>query len=153
MPRAAILLIDPKYPHNLGAIVRTCAAFGVRDIRYTGQRIDRRLNELSRLPREERMRGYRSVNWQRTDRPFDDFPMLTPVAVEVRENSESLPAFEHPEDALYVFGPEDGSLTNVTLRHCHRFVAIPTRHCLNLSIAVSTVLYDRQAKISRGRIN
>ena len=99
------------------------------------------------------MRGYRSVDWQRTDRPFDDFPMLTPVAVEVRKNSESLPAFEHPEDALYVFGPEDGSLTNVTLRHCHRFVAIPTRHCLNLSIAVSTVLYDRQAKINRSRIN
>ncbi len=153
MPRTAILLIDPKYPHNLGAIVRTCAAFGVRDIRYTGERIDRRLSELSRLPREERMRGYRSVDWQRTDRPFDDFPMLTPVAVEVRKNSESLPAFEHPEDALYVFGPEDGSLTNVTLRHCHRFVAIPTRHCLNLSIAVSTVLYDRQAKINRSRIN
>ena len=52
MPRTAILLIDPKYPHNLGAIVRTCAAFGVRDIRYTGERIDRRLSELSRLPRE-----------------------------------------------------------------------------------------------------
>ena len=86
------------------------------------------------------MRGYRLVSWQRTDRPFDDFPMLTPVAVEVGDNSEPLPAFEHPEDALYVFGPEDGSLTNVALRHCHRFVAIPTRHCLNLSIAVSTVL-------------
>ena len=135
MTCAAILLIDPKYPHNLGAIVRTCAAFGVRDVRYTGNRIDRRLSELSRLPREERMRGYRLVDWRRTDRPFDDFPMLTPVAIEVRENSESLPAFEHPADALYVFGPEDGSLTNVTLRHCHRFVAIPTRHCLNLSIA------------------
>lgn len=153
MTCAAILLIDPKYPHNLGAIVRTCAAFGVRDVRYTGNRIDRRLSELSRLPREERMRGYRSVDWRRTDRPFDDFPMLTPVAIEVRENSESLPAFEHPADALYVFGPEDGSLTNVTLRHCHRFVAIPTRHCLNLSIAVSTVLYDRQAKISVGGVS
>jgi tRNA(Leu) C34 or U34 (ribose-2'-O)-methylase TrmL len=34
----------------------------------------------------------------------------------------------------------------VDLRHCHRFVRIPTRHCLNLATAVSTVLYDRHLK-------
>jgi len=28
----------------------------------------------------------------------------------------------------------------------HRFVVIPTRHCLNLATAVATVLYDRACK-------
>jgi tRNA(Leu) C34 or U34 (ribose-2'-O)-methylase TrmL len=48
--------------------------------------------------------------------------------------------------ALYVFGPEDGSLGRATLAQCHRFLVIPTRHCVNLSAAVYTVLYDRHAK-------
>ena len=54
--------------------------------------------------------------------------------------------FVYPEHALYVFGPEDGSLGRATLAQCHRFLVIPTRHCANLSAAVYTVLYDRDAK-------
>jgi hypothetical protein len=51
------------------------------------------------------------------------------VAVELRRNAESLIDFVHPEHALYVFGPEDGSLGRATLAQCHRFLVIPTRHC------------------------
>jgi hypothetical protein len=29
---------------------------------------------------------------------------------------------------------------------CHRFVVIPTHHCLNLAAAVNVVLYDRRLK-------
>jgi tRNA(Leu) C34 or U34 (ribose-2'-O)-methylase TrmL len=29
---------------------------------------------------------------------------------------------------------------------CHRFVIIPTHHCLNLAAAVNVVLYDRRFK-------
>jgi hypothetical protein len=63
-----------------------------------------------RLPREERMKGYRSVEMFRDDHVFDRFESggVTPVAVELRPDAESLVAFEHPGDALYVFGPEDG---------------------------------------------
>jgi tRNA C32,U32 (ribose-2'-O)-methylase TrmJ len=46
----------------------------------------------------------------------------------------------------YVFGPEDGSLSGKHLEHCHRFVVIPTRHCVNLSAAVYLILYDRMIK-------
>jgi hypothetical protein len=66
-----------------------------------------------------------------------------PVAVEVRKNSESLPHFEHPEQAVYVFGPEDGSLPSWVLGHCHRFLVVPGRHCLNLAGAATLVLYKR----------
>lgn len=77
---------------------------------------------------------------------FDAFSDAVPVAVELRRNGESLIRFEHPERALYVFGPEDGSLGRAVLARCHRFLVIPTRHCTNLSAAVYTVLYDRHAK-------
>lgn len=143
---AAILLIDPKYPHNVGQSVRACAAYGVQNLYFTGERLNKAMRELKRLPREERLRGYRSVKLEQLERPFDALPELTPVAVEIRPNSEALPSFEHPEHALYVFGPEDGSIGSAVLGQCHRFVAIPSAHCLNLSMAVGTVLYDRQAK-------
>ena len=44
------------------------------------------------------------------------------------------------------FGPEDGSIDQVTRRFCHRFVMIPTKHCTNLAAAVYLVLYDRMLK-------
>lgn len=79
--------------------------------------------------------------------PLDVFDKIaTPVAVEFRDNSEDLVNFIHPENAVYVFGPEDGSIDQGTLRNCHRFVKIPTKHCTNLSAAVYLVLYDRLLK-------
>lgn len=94
------------------------------------------------------MKGYRSVRMERDDAFLDRYARgeVTPVAVELRPQSESLVDFAHPENALYVFGPEDGSIPKGVLARCHRFVVIPTHHCLNLSAAVNLVLYDRRAK-------
>jgi tRNA G18 (ribose-2'-O)-methylase SpoU len=71
---------------------------------------------------------------------------VVPVAVEIFESSEPLTYFEHPERAVYMFGPEDGSISQVWRRMCHRFVHIPAHHCLNLASAVSVVLADRMMK-------
>jgi tRNA(Leu) C34 or U34 (ribose-2'-O)-methylase TrmL len=104
-----------------------------------------------RLPREERMKGYKHVELIADDAALDRFERgsVTPVAVELRPQSESLVEFVHPDHALYVFGPEDGSLPKPILRLCHRFVVIPTHHCLNLAAAVNVVLYDRRLKRQR----
>lgn len=143
----SIALINPKFPHNVGAAIRIASCYGASQVWYTGDRIELALGEKKRLPREERMKGYQDVDLIQNDYFFDQFGSdVVPVAIEVRENAEPLHQFEHPENALYVFGPEDGSIPKVYLRHCHRFVVIPTRHCLNLAMAVGTVLYDRIAK-------
>ena len=144
----AVALIDPKYPHNVGAALRACACWGVQQLWWTGGRVTLDVGRGQRLPREERMKGYRRVEMIVDDRLFKRFPRggVTPVAVELRAQAESLVAFAHPADALYVFGPEDGSLPKAVLRLCHRFVVIPTHHCLNLAAAVNVVLYDRRLK-------
>ena len=142
----AVALIDPKYPHNVGAALRACSCWGIGQLWWTGRRVTLDVPRGQRLPREERMKGYRSVEMVRDDRVFDRFEpgSVTPVAVELRPAAESLVTFEHPEDALYVFGPEDGSLPKSVRLLCHRFVVIPTHHCLNLAAAVNVVLYDRR---------
>jgi tRNA(Leu) C34 or U34 (ribose-2'-O)-methylase TrmL len=86
----AIALVDPKYPHNAGAAVRAASCYGVRQVWFSGDRVRLDGAKRQRLPREERM----------------------------RRNAESLIDFEHPEHALYVFGPEDGSLDRAVLTRC-----------------------------------
>jgi tRNA(Leu) C34 or U34 (ribose-2'-O)-methylase TrmL len=142
----AIVLVDPKFPHNVGAAVRAASCYAVSQVWFTGDRVQLIGERRYRLPREERMRGYQDVELRHSDTPFDAFDSVVPVAVELRRNAESLLTFEHPERAVYVFGPEDGSLDRAVLGLCHRFVVIPTRHCTNLAAAVYTVLYDRHAK-------
>lgn len=144
----AVALTNPKFERNVAGIVRACSCYGVRQLWWSGNRVQIDPSR-KRLPREERLRGYKDVELRHYDNFFDQFDSdVVPVAVELMPNSESLVSFEHPKKALYVFGPEDGSISQMHLRHCHRFIAIPSRHCLNLSAAVYTVLYDRQMKLN-----
>jgi tRNA(Leu) C34 or U34 (ribose-2'-O)-methylase TrmL len=142
----AIILIDPKFAHNVGMVVRLASCYGLSQVWFTGERVSLDVAFRRRLPREERMKGYADVEIINYDYPFEQFADAVPVAVEVRKRSEPLHAFEHPQNAVYVFGPEDGSVSKPHINHCHRFVVIPTKHCLNLATAVATMLWDRQYK-------
>lgn len=146
----AILLENPKTPFNVGTIIRAAAGYGVGRVYWSGDRVWDKPGSKYRLPREERMRDYNAVQRKRVDdlryvittRPTG----MAVVAVEVLPDSESLLTFEHPEQAMYVFGPEDGTISKELRVYCHRFVVIPTEHCINLAAAAYTVLYDRRLK-------
>jgi tRNA(Leu) C34 or U34 (ribose-2'-O)-methylase TrmL len=146
----AIILHNPKYPHNVGAAVRACSNFGAKVVVFTGNRVSLEGNKGKgyRLPREERMKDYADIILINDDYPFNRFSKdIIPVAVEKRENAEPLTYFQHPENAVYVFGPEDGSIPQVMLRHCQRFLVIVSKHCLNLAAAVNVILADRITKM------
>lgn len=139
----SVALINPKYPHNVGAIIRAASCFDIEQVWFTGTRISEALEGKTRIPREERMKGYKHVELINCDYFFDQFNEVIPVAVEILPNAELLTTFEHPKNALYVFGPEDGGIPQVIRQHCHKFIAIPSRHCLNLGAAVNVVLAHR----------
>jgi tRNA(Leu) C34 or U34 (ribose-2'-O)-methylase TrmL len=144
----AVVLTDPKYPHNLAQCVRALSCFGTSQLWWSGHRVLKELEGLGRLPREERMKGYQDVQILWNERPLEAYRGrdVVPVCVELVPGSEDLVVFQHPANAVYVFGPEDGSVDPGTRRNCHRFVKIPTKHCVNLSAAVYLVLYDRLLK-------
>jgi tRNA C32,U32 (ribose-2'-O)-methylase TrmJ len=79
--------------------------------------------------------------------PFD----CVPVAIELIDGAQSLVDYEHPERAMYVFGPEDGTLGQKVLGWCRDVVYVPTARCMNLAATVNVVLYDRLAKLERRR--
>jgi tRNA(Leu) C34 or U34 (ribose-2'-O)-methylase TrmL len=144
MEQSEIILVNPKYTHNLAAAIRACSCFGVNKLTYTDSRLV--IADKERLPREERMKGYKSVKWVRNDFPLNG--RGTPVCVEVMQNSEPLTTFKHPIDAIYVFGPEDGSVPKTFKLNCHRFLHIPAHHYLNLAAAVNVVLAHRFMQLS-----
>jgi tRNA(Leu) C34 or U34 (ribose-2'-O)-methylase TrmL len=147
----AVVLHYAKYPHNVGQAVRILSCYGVNQLWVSGGRVDLQPHDGYRLPREERMKGYGDVVLFDYEDPLAALRESrldhTPVAVELVPGAENLPEFVHPPNPVYIFGPEDGSLPGSVLKRCHRFIKIPTIHCLNLACAVGTVLYDRKAKL------
>lgn len=142
----AIAMFDPRDPFNVGAAVRAASCFDISQVWITGRRCAEAVWEQNRIPREERMKGFADVDIILDDRPLEHFENATPVAVELLHGSENLLIFEHPENAIYLFGPEDGSVPKSVRGLCHRRVFIPTRHCTNLGAAIYLILYDRLAK-------
>lgn len=137
-----VILTRVKYPYNLAAAIRAAACFGGDAVLWTGGRFH--FADGERLPREERMKGYRHVTVEETERPFDRLRgLVTPVCVEITPASMPLTEFVHPDRAAYVFGPEDGHVPQSFRGLCHSFVHIPAHHCLNLAAAINVVLFHR----------
>ena len=143
----AIVLEDPKFPRNVGFVLRNAYNFSVKQLWITGDRVGLYGTDTYRLPREERFKEYTMVDVIGHDRPLDRFPRGTAVVgVELIPGAIPLTHFVHPTNAVYVFGPEDGSLSKGMRKRVHQFVFVPTLSCLNLAMVTTAVLYDRLYK-------
>jgi len=146
----AVVLINPKYQENIAQILRACACFDIKQLWYTGDRVE--FNN-HRLPRELRLRDYLLTDIYHDDKFLERFPTtIKPVAIEFfkEEGAEVLPNFSHDfVNNIYIFGPEDGNIPSNILRECVSFVKIPTNFCINLAQAVNLTLYDRTSKLER----
>lgn len=137
----AIGLVAPKNEHNVGGALRAADCYGAGLILLQAPRYRHWATNVTRAERRIPM----IVGPICEHRPFD-CPM---VVVEIVEGATPLPAFQHPQRALYVFGPEDGSVPTNIIERAQHVVSIPTRHCMNLAATVNVVLYDRIAKANR----
>ncbi len=68
------------------------------------------------------------------------------VCVDLVEGAVPLPEFVHPDKAIYIFGPEDGTIGQDIIDAADAVVYVPTIGCMNLASSVNVLLYDRMAK-------
>ena len=135
-------LVNPKTPENMGAVMRAAGCFDAQAILYTGERYDR----AARFNTDTKRRSLSSPLTQVSDLLASQPKGATIVCVELVEGAIPLPDFVHPENAFYIFGPEDGTLSQQLIDQAAAVIYIPTTGCLNLAATVNVVLYDRTAK-------
>ncbi len=141
-----IALERPTDQVNIGHALRAALGFQARMVILSQPAEGLNVQRIKTDPG----RAYRHVPIVRTADLFSTIPEdCTPVAIELTEDALDLSTFVHPERACYIFGPENGSVSEETLERCRLTVKIPTVMSLNLGMTVNIVLYDRAAKMRR----
>jgi len=141
-PFAYIGLVNPKSPENVGMVMRAAGCYESSKVFYTGKRFDRARQFFT-----DTKNIHEKIPLQHTEDLLTTVPAGAKlVAVELVEGAMPLIHFQHPKQAYYIFGPEDGSLTQAILDASDHVVYIPTIGCMNLAATVNVVLYDRLAK-------
>ena len=139
-------LINPKSPGNVNSVMRAAGNYDVSKIFYTGTRYKRALQNQGRSVNLSR-KVSNNVTTSGVSCLLDAVEKgMTIVCVELATNAISLPEYQHPENAFYIFGPEDGSIEQAVIDKADAVVYIPTIGCMNLAATVNVLLYDRLAK-------
>jgi len=145
----SIGLLNPKSPENVDGVLRAAGNYRVNQVYYTGQRYPRALALNPDTPKVRR-KVSEDVTLRCVDNLLDVLqPGMQLVCVEFALNAQPLPDFEHPQNACYVFGPEDGSLSQSLIDRADAVVYVPTVGSMNLAASVNVLLYDRLCKLSR----
>jgi len=139
-------LINPKSPDNVGSVLRAAANYRVNDVFYTGNRYPRALERSARTVDMSRKIG-REIPLSQLNCLIDAVKDDTKiVCIEFAVNASPLPEYQHPDNAFYIFGPEDGSIDQEIIDRADAVVYVPTVGSMNLSATVNVVLYDRLVK-------
>ncbi len=151
-------LTNPKSPSNVGAVMRAAGCYSVEQVFYTGQRYANAMkfngskrnaskhktdtkNARDKIPLKA-VDNFENIEHLRASLPTD----AKIICVDLVEGAIPLPHFEHPEQAIYIFGPEDGTISQAVINSADSVVYVPTVGCMNLAASVNVLLYDRLAK-------
>ncbi|MBD0401984.1 RNA methyltransferase [Flammeovirga sp. EKP202] len=134
-----------KTPENLGVLWRSAQNFGASFIFTIGNRYAKQACDTHN--------AVKSIPYYHYD-TFDDFLKNMPVGtrivgVELSEEAVELETFHHPRRCVYLLGAEDHGLSKQAMEKSHFLVKFDTPKSLNVSVAGSIVMYDRQRNKDR----
>lgn len=129
-----------KTPENLGALWRSAQNLGASFIFTIGSRYAKQASDTHHAVKAMPYFHYKT---------FQDFYAHLPkgamlVGVEMATNAVPLENFKHPRRCVYLLGAEDHGLTKLAQEKSHHLVQFTSEKSLNVAIAGSIVMYDRQ---------
>ncbi|PCI55189.1 MAG: RNA methyltransferase [Gammaproteobacteria bacterium] len=151
-------LTNPKTPSNVGGVMRAAGCYSVDQVLYTGHRythaakfIGSKNNTDTQKLSEEiplvAIDDFLQLKHSSIEQQLENMPESTKIiCVDLVEGATPLPLFQHPDQALYIFGPEDGTIGQAVIDQADDVVYVPTVGCMNLAASVNVLLYDRLAK-------
>ncbi|MEY8199526.1 MAG: RNA methyltransferase [Colwellia sp.] len=152
-PHVTIALTNPKSPTNVGAVMRAAGCYQADQVLYTG----RRYEQAAKYNKDTLKTDTKNAQGTIPLLGVDDFINIkdllenipstaTVICVDLVEGATPLPHFIHPLHAVYIFGPEDGTIKQQVIDCADDVVYVPTVGCMNLAASVNVLLYDRLAK-------
>ena len=133
-----------KTPENLGVLWRSAQNMGASFIFTIGNRYAKQACDTHKAIGAMPYFHYDTFNDF-----FNNLPkgaML--VGVELDEKAAQLETFVHPKRCVYLLGAEDHGLSNTAIEKSHHLVKFKSELSLNVSVAGSIIMYDRQAKLN-----
>jgi tRNA (guanosine-2'-O-)-methyltransferase len=133
-----------KTPENLGVLWRSAQNMGASFIFTIGNRYAKQACDTHKAVGAMPYFHYET---------FEDFFNNLPkgavlVGVELDEKAVQLETFAHPRRCVYLLGAEDHGLSKTAIEKSHHLVKFKSALSLNVSVAGSIIMYDRQAKLS-----
>ena len=131
-------------PMNLGNLIRSAHAFGANSV-FTINPHKRVTENKDKISKSDTSKSTYHLPYYEWD-TIEDITLpkgCKIIGIEITDDAESLPNFVHPMQAMYILGPEKGSLSGKTLSMADHVIKIPTSFSLNVAIAGAIVMYDR----------
>lgn len=141
----SVLMQQIEHDFNFGSVIRSCNAFGVRDVYYFGTRkkYDRRGTVGSHV--------YTNVNLLRTVEEVVSLKSkykLIALENNINRNCEPIYSFNWPKNSLLIIGEEGCGISDEILNLCDYYITIPQKgsvRSFNAAVAASIALYSYSA--------
>ena len=147
--RTIIALTNPKSSSNVGGAMRAAGCYDAQKVVYSGDRFNRAVRLAA-----DTQKVHEIVPLVHYEELLDALePGMKLVCVDLIEGATPLPNFEHPDNAMYLFGPEDGTIKQKIINQADAVVYVPTIGCMNLAASVNVVMYDKLAKSQQHQLD
>ncbi len=133
---------NTKTKSNIGTLWRSAYGLGAAFIFVIGNRYKYQASDTVKAMKHIPMYHYDTFEQFYENMPKD----CKLIGIELHERSRELSGYGHPERAIYLLGAEDNGLSKIALEKCHSLIQFESNYCLNVSVAGSIVMYDRQTK-------
>jgi tRNA G18 (ribose-2'-O)-methylase SpoU len=135
-------IYNGKNKMNLGTLWRSAHNFGASFIFVIGKRYKKQSSDTTSAYKHIPLYQYDTYQDFEKFRPYD----CKLIGIEQSEKSRDLKNFIHPERAVYLLGAEDTGLPEEIQYLCQATVHINTPRCLNVAVAGSIIMFDRNNK-------